>query len=54
MSLLVDAADGTIPFVKIFGCLVKLIQDQADASAKSDQYAKEAKKRAEAAAFQVS
>ena len=58
LSVVIDVADacsyGTpIPFAKVVGELAKLIQDQADAAAKSEQFAQEAKKRAAAAAFQV-
>jgi len=53
-AVLIGAADGApIPFVKLAGGLIKLIQEQADASAKSDQYAQEAKERATATSSQV-
>ena len=54
LSFIIDVADGApIPFAKVVGGLAKLIQDQADASVKSEQYAQEAKKRAAATEFQV-
>ena len=54
LSFIINVADGApIPFAKVVGGLAKLVQDQADASVKSEQYALEAKKRAAATEFQV-
>ena len=54
LALIVTVVDGSpLPFKSLFSGLVKLIQDQVDASDKSEIYAQEARRRVDAAYFQV-